>query len=398
MNSLVPRDLKSEDGALSRLEEMKGQIAHVTDLWTAKETWGVLKGLEQYAKSLNATLRLQNTIAEVRLRMERRAAALIKEHKIRPGNPQLSSTSTIGKTPVLSDFGINRNQSSTWQRVLSVPEEVFDAYIQQCMDDEAEITRSGVLNLFRLEKRARKKEKLKEEIAATPPGTDEMMILATMQDAVPALAPKSVHLLLTDPPYGLGETSRIGFAQREDMNVPRGEWDASVDFESWIRLLRRPLKDDASLYIFVQDKKIAALWTALAVNSLIPRKLLVWHKSDPQPHVRHSGYPQNSEYIIYATVGDAYTFNWLDDARMDDVLSFPTCKGNERVDHPTQKPLALLRFLIRVSSNKGHLVLDPFAGVGSTGVAAKELDRSYILIEKETYYHGQARFRLRSAV
>jgi cation diffusion facilitator CzcD-associated flavoprotein CzcO len=84
-----------------------------------------------------------------------------------------------------------------------------------------------------------------------------------------------------------------------------------------------------------------------------------------------------------------------------DVIKLPALAGgagmNERVDHPTQKPLELMKDLIKKHSNVGDLVLDTFAGTGTTGHAALLLDRKYILIEKEEKYFEIIKKRLQEA-
>jgi site-specific DNA-methyltransferase (adenine-specific)/modification methylase len=82
---------------------------------------------------------------------------------------------------------------------------------------------------------------------------------------------------------------------------------------------------------------------------------------------------------------------------MHNFIEAPICGGNERVKdpvHPTQKPLRVLRQLIEWGSNEGDLVLDPFMGVGSTGVAAAELGRRFVGIDLEPAYLEAARRRI----
>ena len=82
---------------------------------------------------------------------------------------------------------------------------------------------------------------------------------------------------------------------------------------------------------------------------------------------------------------------------MHNFIETPICMGSERLKkpkHPTQKPLKVLRKLIEVASNKGDVVLDPFMGVGSTGVACKELGRRFIRIEVDKDYFEAASKRV----
>ena len=79
---------------------------------------------------------------------------------------------------------------------------------------------------------------------------------------------------------------------------------------------------------------------------------------------------------------------------MHNFIEAPICMGNERLDHPTQKPLRVMENLIRIASNPDDVVLDPFAGMGSTGVAALNLGRRFIGVEANPTYAEAARNRL----
>ncbi|MCX7993335.1 MAG: site-specific DNA-methyltransferase, partial [Fimbriimonadales bacterium] len=88
---------------------------------------------------------------------------------------------------------------------------------------------------------------------------------------------------------------------------------------------------------------------------------------------------------------------------VDDVISMPIVQGKERLRrtdgralHPTQKPEHLLRIILTASSNPQELVLDPFAGSGTTLVVAQQLGRNWIGIEKDPVYYEAALKRLKT--
>ena len=92
-------------------------------------------------------------------------------------------------------------------------------------------------------------------------------------------------------------------------------------------------------------------------------------------------------------------WNFTNQREMHNFIESPICMGKERLTkpkHPTQKPLKVLKKLIELGTNEGSLVLDPFAGVGSTGVAALELGRRFIGIEMDEEYHRASCERLLS--
>lgn len=82
---------------------------------------------------------------------------------------------------------------------------------------------------------------------------------------------------------------------------------------------------------------------------------------------------------------------------MHNFIETPICMGEERIkepNHPTQKPVKVLEHVIKLASKEGDLVFDPFMGVGSTGVAALNLDRKFIGVEIDEKYFKAAEIRL----
>jgi site-specific DNA-methyltransferase (adenine-specific) len=91
---------------------------------------------------------------------------------------------------------------------------------------------------------------------------------------------------------------------------------------------------------------------------------------------------------------------WIDDGRRHptSVLDFACCRGADRIRiHPTQKPLDLLRWLVRTYSNPGDLIVDPFAGGGTTAVAALVEGRRFWGCEKDRKFHAAATRRIRES-
>ena len=92
-----------------------------------------------------------------------------------------------------------------------------------------------------------------------------------------------------------------------------------------------------------------------------------------------------------------HKWNFSTQNEMHNYFECPICMGNERLKspkHPSQKPLKLMRHLIKIASDEGDVVFDPFMGVGSTGVAAKELKRKFIGCEIDSVFFGAARRRI----
>ena len=393
-------DSESISQQIAVLDSMKREVALIQSVPEAKDQRDKVEALRNYAKNAGLSLEMQNACAEMRLRYERRAGELLIEAGITRGNPQLTLRGCIGQKPTLQDFGLDDHKSAKWQKIARIPERVFEAFLDGMKAKVVEITTAAALKLYR--DSAREDDKAITMKSALPPVThfgqiihgDMLQVLAQMDRGF-------ADLILTDPPYGRGESADIGFDVRENMSKTAGQWDSPAvvsEFGEWARLLRRSLKPDGSLYCFVFDRYIGEMRKALEGQGFDVHGPLIWKKTNPPPSVRKRSYRSNYECLLYARAGEKFTFNWLGQDIMKKCLEFPICGGNERLDHPTQKPVNLLKVYIEVSSNEGDLVLDPFAGVGSTAMAAGELARRYLLIEKDEYYYKQACSRLREAM
>lgn len=127
-------------------------------------------------------------------------------------------------------------------------------------------------------------------------------------------------------------------------------------------------------------------------------QFMVWHKTNPTPKVRRAGFLNSCELIV-CMWNKGHTWNFTTQKEMHNFIETPLCMGNERLRdpfHPTQKPLKVLEHIIRLASNPGDMVLDPFMGVGSTGVAALRQGRGFVGMEIDQSYFDAAKTRLDS--
>ena len=116
------------------------------------------------------------------------------------------------------------------------------------------------------------------------------------------------------------------------------------------------------------------------------------HNCNPVPINSKLNYLSNStEYFFTFVKGSKPTFNSEYD---NGIYRFPICHGKERFEHPTQKPLELIKSLIEKHSNEGDLVLDTFAGTFIVHHACDNLNRGCISIEKEEKYFNIGKERI----
>lgn len=231
-------------------------------------------------------------------------------------------------------------------------------------------------------------------------GTWEL-ILGDSRKLIEDIPDKSVDFICTDPPYNLSQYSsgNIDFGWRTSLNNDVAEWDSSaLNPADWKDQFLRVLSPTGNIFIFTSYNLIGK-WHEVFDPEFDTFQFMVWHKSNPVPKFRRAGFLNSCELII-CLWNKGHTWNFGKQQEMHNFIESPICMGNERVKspkHPTQKPLRVMRRLIELASLPGQTVLDPFTGVGSTGVAAIEAGRNFVGIEKDVGYLEAAKRRLEKA-
>jgi len=205
------------------------------------------------------------------------------------------------------------------------------------------------------------------------------------EDVLPQLI-EQVDLVLTDPPYGSG--GRDGSTHLSDDAITGNRMLS----DSHIWLMRTVgaqccgiTKDDSHCYVFSDWRKWRETQIAFETFGWELRSLIVWDKGNGMGEFWRSSY----ELILFLTKRKPRKLN---SGNCYNVVKYPSVKNGT---HPTEKPVDLCIFLMGASSNKGEIVLDPFAGSGTTLVAAKRLGRKAIGIEISEKYCEIAVNRLR---
>ena len=215
---------------------------------------------------------------------------------------------------------------------------------------------------------------------------DCLKVLSSMPD-------NSVDLIITDPPY---KTITGGNSNGANSERPRGMLGGNrklfthqnnIKIGDWMPELYRIAKDGSHIYIFTNSLNLTEMLTMSANVGFKLHNLLVWEKNNCTPS---QFYMKNCEYILFLRKGKA---KWINDiGGSKTVHKFNNIIGGKL--HPCEKPVDLLEFYISNSSNKEDVVLDPFMGSGSTGVAAKNLNRDFIGIELDEKYFEIAKERI----
>lgn len=236
----------------------------------------------------------------------------------------------------------------------------------------------------------------------------------------PFLPKNSVDLLIADPPYNLTKSfnGKI-FSKKKDSEY-------EIYTRRWLEAIKPLLKENASLYVCC-DWRTSLIIGRVLDEMFCLKNRITWQREKGRG--AKSNWKNGLEDIWFATCADDYIFN-LDSVKERKKVIAPyresgkpkdwieskegnyrdTCPSNfwgditipfwsmsENTAHPTQKPEKLIAKLLLASSNEGQIVLDPFAGSGTTSVVAKKLGRHFIGVEIEERYCAWCEERLERA-
>ena len=215
----------------------------------------------------------------------------------------------------------------------------------------------------------------------------------------------TIDLILTDPPYNLGV-----FMKDRDTNLKKmrenffgaAGWD-DLEFSAWEKCMdeffaesTRVLKRGGSMLVFMSIIKVETLIRIAESHGLYYKTTGIWHKLNPMPRNMNLHFVNSTEAWIYFTYKKKTgTFN-NDGKVIHDFVETSVTPAGERANgkHPTQKPEQLMSHFIKLLSNENDMILDPFMGSGSTGVAAKKSGRNFMGIEIDPTYYQMATRRI----
>ena len=233
--------------------------------------------------------------------------------------------------------------------------------------------------------------------------TTHKIIIGNALEELQKIPDESVDLVFADPPYNMSKKRGLGWKYSKHITMQE-EWDMFSKDEyfqfnqQWIKECLRVLKHGGSLWICGSFHNIYQVGFILQhIEDVKINNSIVWFKPNAQPNITCRMFTESTEHLIWASKngnGKKWKFNYelikkLNEGKqMRNVWSIPLTPKSEKWagQHPTQKPIELLRRVILACTNEGDTVLDPFLGSGTTSVVAKILGRNSIGIEKEKKY------------
>tara|TARA_R110000787_G_scaffold3693_1_gene14254 strand:- start:556 stop:1257 length:702 start_codon:yes stop_codon:yes gene_type:complete len=202
---------------------------------------------------------------------------------------------------------------------------------------------------------------------------------------------ESIDCVVTDPPYKIitgGDSNGKNSIRPKGILKGNRELMRTVPkFSEWLPELFRVLKNGTQNYVMVNSSNLLKMANEIEKAGFKIQNFLVWHKNNCTPS---QFYMKNCEYTIFFRKGKSKYINDIGGSKT--VHSFNNIIGNKV--HPTEKPTPLMEFYIKNSTNENDIVLDPFMGSGSTGLACKNTNRSFIGIEMQEDYFEIAKNKI----
>lgn len=226
-------------------------------------------------------------------------------------------------------------------------------------------------------------------------------------DLLAQLPENSIDMVFADPPYNL---SNGGFSVHAGkmVSVNKGDWDKSRGFQDdydfhhrWLSAVHRVLKPHGTVWVSGTYHSIYQCGHAIQALGFHILNDVSWFKPNAAPNLSCRFFTASHETIIWARKDKKakHTFNYADmkngewngdtlkkpNTQMRSVWSIGTPKPDEKRfgKHPTQKPLELLKRIVLASTKKNDIILDPFTGSSTTGIAAIQHGRKFVGIDLE---------------
>jgi site-specific DNA-methyltransferase (adenine-specific) len=401
------------DLIIVKVDKARALLAQAQNATDAKQVLDVAQAAEVYAKRQKFSEECIQYAHAVKVDAMTLLGEFLQKNKPAMGGPGRGKVGEQKTVPDGNSFlppEVSRKESSDAQAL---------ATIKHAQPDLFEKVRSGNLTVSKARREKTKRERRAahaRQARSLPSGNGAKNWEIRHGDCLAELAKikeGTVRLAFADPPYNIGVD--YGKGAKADL-LPAAQYQAWC--AEWIGAVIRTLAPDGSFWILINDEN-AAVPRAFFKAWMHLRQGLIWYESFSENNP--TGFNRTHRHLFWA-VKDRQRFVFNPEAvtrpsdrqtKHKDKRADPEGKtwdsvwginppiprvvgmSKERIeDFPTQLPVALLRAVVGCASDPGDLVLDPFAGSGTTGHACIELGRRFIGIEQSADYCRLARLRL----
>jgi site-specific DNA-methyltransferase (adenine-specific) len=411
---------------LAKVEELKHQIEVITrataeimactDIGEVRQFIDMTEALKAVARRIRAGVHHHNAIASANSWARRRLGELLHDTPLHNGDPRLHDVTR------LRDLGVSKIESHRCQAIAALPDAIFEGLIQRAIDSQTELSTKKLVDEGCRYLRERKKREMLAAGAGHMDGvggeSEWRIHRADCLEASHLIESGSVRLIFADPPYNIG----VDYGDHYDDDREPAEYLGWC--ESWLSCCRDLLAPDGSLWLLHDYRwwgRILPIAEALGFHL---RQPIIWYESfgvnctrmfnrcsrplwwlikDRKHFVFNEDAPQiRRDSARLAEYNDPRANPlgklWDDVWGFDSSIARVVGTAKERMPgFPTQLPLDLLRPVVACASDPGDLVVDPFCGSGTTGVACLELGRRFIGIERSEEFAELSRLRLAGA-
>lgn len=211
---------------------------------------------------------------------------------------------------------------------------------------------------------------------------------------------KEVDMIFADPPYFLSNDG-LTIQSGKIVSVNKGEWDKPNGLlhefnHKWLTAAKEALKPNGTIWISGTMHNIFSVYETLKALNFKILNVITWRKLNPPPNFSCRTFTHSTEIILWARrepkVAHCFNYNLMrtlnNNKQMKDVWDLPSIARWEKAygKHPTQKPLSVLSRIVLSSTLKDALIVDPFTGSSTTGIAATLFGRRFIGIDIESEY------------
>lgn len=355
--------------AVTALAEAKtlSEVKQIIDMAEAARVWAVAAKLGREAT---------NHATEIKLMGARKAGEFLKIMEKNKGSQgQLVSRGVIGgnmvvtanNTPTLAEIGITKAQSSQWQKIAAIPEQVFEEHVAQSTKGQKELTTAATLKLAK-SIAYQKKDAERAEVTSSLPPTVKLYH-GDFREQCQQIPDNSIDFILTDPPY-------IG--------------DAVSLWEPLAEMAARVLKPGGYLFAYSGQMFLIEVANQLGRHLTYQWAAAVQHKQGFTRIWKHDLLNAWKPILIYSKGKPGQTLHG-----MVDLIGLGQ---GDKVAHEWAQPEAEAAYYIKYVTLPGQTVLDPFMGSGSVITAAHKQNRCAIGCEIDEQHYRTVRSKLEQSV